>query len=179
MSEATVIKPLHKALVIKDLPRKDRTDTGIFLPPSTTLPLSKAIVIGVGDNSSDLIKKGGEVIYRTGSGSEVTSNGEDYLLIAEINCVAVIVDNVAIPLHTGIIIKELPKDEKTATGVIIPLSVNTKLSNAKVISFGEKCQNGIIKKGDTIRFITGSGTEIISNDETFLLIDEGNCVAVV
>jgi chaperonin GroES len=83
------------------------------------------------------------------------------------------------PLHKALIIKELPKEEKTATGLYIPDSVTTPLSRASIICIGEKCESKLIKAGDTILFRTGTGSPIVSNDETFLLIDEGNCVAVV
>ena len=92
------LKPLGNKLVVKKLEAKDQTEGGIYLPSGSQEKPLEGLVIAVGPGSmndkgerqSMDIKEGDLVIYSKYSGTEVKFSGEDLLVIAEADVLAVV-----------------------------------------------------------------------------------------
>ena len=93
------IRPLHdKILVERDEP-ETQTDAGIYLPESSTEKPTTATVLAVGDgtlneNTGERIpldvSKGDRIILSKWGGTEITLDGDDYLMISASDVLAVI-----------------------------------------------------------------------------------------
>ena len=92
------IKPLGDRLVVKQLPSEEVTKSGIVLPDTAKEKPQQAEVIAVGpgrilDNGQRQpmdIKAGDKVLYSKYAGNEVKLDGEEYLILREIDVLAVI-----------------------------------------------------------------------------------------
>ena len=92
------LKPLGDRLVIKRLEAQDRTKSGLVLPDTAKEKPQEGKVIAVGtgrllDNGSTKaleVKSGDRVLYGKYSGSEVTLEGEEYLILREEDVLAVV-----------------------------------------------------------------------------------------
>ena len=92
------IKPLGDRLVVKQLPSEEVTKSGIVLPDTAKEKPQQAEVIAVGpgrilDNGQRQpmdIKVGDKVLYSKYAGNEVKLDGEEYLILREIDVLAVI-----------------------------------------------------------------------------------------
>ena len=85
------IKPLHDRVVIKRVEEETTTASGIVLPGSATEKPSEGKVVAIGsgkvlDNGSlheMHVKVGDHVLFTKYSGSEVTVDGEDLIVMRE------------------------------------------------------------------------------------------------
>lgn len=59
------------------------------------------------------------------------------------------------PVGSKILVLPDPKKEKTASGIIIPSSINSPLETGKVIAVSDKTT--IVKAGDTVLYPPGAG----------------------
>ena len=92
------IRPLHDKVLIKRLDLSETTEGGIIIPDTAAEKPQQAEVVAVGRGkileNGDVIpldvKKGDRVIFGKYSGSEVSLNGEDYLILSESEILAVI-----------------------------------------------------------------------------------------
>lgn len=92
------IKPLGDRLVVKQLPSEEVTKSGIVLPDTAKEKPQQAEVIAVGpgrvlDNGQRQpmdVKAGDKVLYSKYAGNEVKLDGEEYLILREIDVLAVI-----------------------------------------------------------------------------------------
>ena len=92
------LKPLGDRLVIKRLEAQDKTKSGLVLPDTAKEKPQEGKVIAVGtgrllDNGSTKtleIKSGDRVLYGKYSGTEVTLEGEEYLILREEDVLAVV-----------------------------------------------------------------------------------------
>ncbi len=91
-----------------------------------------------------------------------------------------------VPLADRVLVSLPPREEKTASGIIIPDTVNEEQKESKegeVIAVGKgKYDDGIlvpmqVKKGDTILFQWGDKIEI--DDTEYYVVSESNILAVV
>ena len=85
------------------------------------------------------------------------------------------------PLHDRVIIKPSPAEEKTAGGIIIPDTAKEKPQRGTVIAAGpgKKDEPVSVKKGDTVLYGKYSGTEIRIDGQDFLILREGDILAIV
>jgi chaperonin GroES len=87
-----------------------------------------------------------------------------------------------IPLGNRVLVRPLPKREKTTGGLIIPVSINKELEEAEVIKTGEAVIN--VKPGDVIIYQSRSGTPILIEDVTYKFLigpsttDTGEIIAI-
>lgn len=90
------------------------------------------------------------------------------------------------PLGDRVLISLPPREEKTASGIIIPDTVsdeNKDSKEGKVIAVGPgKYDNGVlvpmqVKEGDTVLFQWGDKVEI--DDIEYYVISESNILAIV
>ena len=89
------------------------------------------------------------------------------------------------PLHDRILIKRIEKDEKTASGIIIPDTAKEKPIEGSVVAVGAglRTDEGKIlpldvKVGDIVVFGKWSGTEIKVDGEDYLVMKESDVIGV-
>jgi chaperonin GroES len=92
------IKPLADRVVVKPAPAEEKTASGIIIPDTAKeKPMQGEIVAaGKGKTTDDgkfvamELKVGDKVLYGKYSGTEVTIEGEDYLIMRESDVYAII-----------------------------------------------------------------------------------------
>jgi chaperonin GroES len=92
------ITPLHDRIVVEAAPREEKTASGIFLPDNSQEKPQRGKVLAVGPgkrlDSGQLapidVKPGDTVLYGKYSGTEVTVDGEDYIILRADDVLAVI-----------------------------------------------------------------------------------------
>ncbi len=96
---ATNIKPLHDRVIIKRIEdNTDKTAGGLYIPDSAKEKPQEGEVIAVGegkykeDGSRQTldVKKGDRVLFGKYSGSEITLDGEEFLMMREDEILGVI-----------------------------------------------------------------------------------------
>ena len=83
-----MIKPLHKFVLIKKEEKENRTASGIVLSTEKKEVPSIASVIAVGDECTSSLKENDRVIYKEYSGTKVTVDDQDYIVIDEKDIIA-------------------------------------------------------------------------------------------
>ena len=89
-------KPLSDRIVVKPEPAEEKTASGIILPDTAQEKPQMGTVMAVGpgkaSDSGDLIsmalKKGDKVLYGKYSGTEITVDGDDVLIMRESDILA-------------------------------------------------------------------------------------------
>jgi len=92
------IVPLNDKIVVKRLEAEDRTAGGIVLPDTAKEKPKQGRVISLGDGklldtgkrASFQVKEGDRVLFTSYSGSEVTVDGQEYLIMTEEDILAVV-----------------------------------------------------------------------------------------
>lgn len=70
-----------------------------------------------------------------------------------------------IPLGNQVLVKPLPKQEKTSGGLIIPVVINKELEEGEVIAIAEAVIN--VNVGDKILYPTRAGTPHFHEDVNY------------
>ena len=91
------IKPLSDRVVIEPLEADDKTSGGIYLPDTAKEKpqIGKIVAVGPGKtaDTGELIKPevkvGDKVLYGKYSGTDVTVDGKDYLIVRESDILAI------------------------------------------------------------------------------------------
>jgi len=92
------VKPLADRVIVKPLEAEQKTAGGIIIPDNAKEKPQKGEVVAVGpgkisDSGQKLameVKKGDKVLYGKYSGSEVTVDGIEYMIMRESDILAVI-----------------------------------------------------------------------------------------
>jgi chaperonin GroES len=92
------IKPLADRILVKPAPAEERTASGIIIPDTAKeKPMQGEVVaVGKGRISDDgkvsplELKVGNKILYGKYSGTEVTVDGEEYLIMRESDVYAII-----------------------------------------------------------------------------------------
>ena len=92
------LKPLADRVVVEPAPAEDKSAGGIILPDTAQEKPQQGTVVAVGSgkvsDSGSLVemavKKGDTVLYGKYSGSEVTFDGVDYVIMRESDILAVL-----------------------------------------------------------------------------------------
>jgi chaperonin GroES len=92
------LKPLADRVVVEPAPAEDKSAGGIILPDTAQDKPQQGTVVAVGSgkvsDSGNLVemtvKKGDKVLYGKYSGSEVTFDGVDYVIMRESDILAVL-----------------------------------------------------------------------------------------
>jgi chaperonin GroES len=86
----TSIQPLGDRVVVKPKPQDDKTEGGLYIPDSAKEKPQRGTVTSVGPgrvengNKIDMtVEEGSEVLYGKYAGTEVTLDGEEYLIMRE------------------------------------------------------------------------------------------------
>ena len=92
------IKPLADRVVIKPAPAEEKTKGGIILPDTAKEKpvVGEIVAVGPGNIADDgkkismELKVGDKVLYGKYSGTEVTVEGEEYLIMREADIFAIV-----------------------------------------------------------------------------------------
>ena len=96
-----MLKPLGDRVVIRVLEQEEKTVGGIYLPDTAHKDkpqTGKVIAVGTGrllDNGTRVpseVKAGDVVVFAKYSGSEVTLDGKDYIILRDSDILAVVED---------------------------------------------------------------------------------------
>lgn len=88
---ATKIKPLHDRVIVRRIEESDKTAGGLYIPDSAKEKPQEGEVIAAGegkykDNGERQtldVKEGDRILFGKYSGSEITIDGEDFLIMRE------------------------------------------------------------------------------------------------
>ena len=90
------------------------------------------------------------------------------------------------PLGDRVVVRPDPKEERTRGGIIIPDTAKEKPQEGTVtaVGSGRLLDNGgrsamELHEGDHVLFTKYGGTEIILDDETYLVLRESDVLAVL
>jgi chaperonin GroES len=90
------------------------------------------------------------------------------------------------PLGDRVVVKPKPKDEMTSSGIVLPDTASEKPQEGSVLSVGRGrvLDNGTrvemeVTAGDTVLFARYGGTEIKLEGEDYLVIREGDLLAIL
>ncbi|MFC4075282.1 co-chaperone GroES [Salinithrix halophila] len=89
------------------------------------------------------------------------------------------------PLGDRVVLKAIEKEEKTASGIVLPETAKEKPQEGKVIAVGSgRYENGQkvgleVNEGDRVIFSKYAGTEVKVGEEEFLILRESDILAVV
>ena len=92
------LKPLADRVVVEPAPAEDKSAGGIILPDTAQEKPQQGTVVAVGSGKvidygclvEMTVKKGDKVLYGKYSGSEVTFDGVDYVIMRESDILAVL-----------------------------------------------------------------------------------------
>ena len=90
------------------------------------------------------------------------------------------------PLGDRVVVEPLEKEERTASGIILPETAKEKPQEGEIIAVGPgrrdddgKLVPMDVKKGDTVLYAKYAGTEVKSDGEELLIVRESDVLAVV
>jgi chaperonin GroES len=94
------IRPLHDRVLVQRVPSEEKTSSGLIIPASAKEKPLEAIVRAVGpgkraDNGELVpmdVAEGDRVLFGKYSGSEISLNGEEHLILREDEILAVITE---------------------------------------------------------------------------------------
>ncbi len=92
-----MLKPLHDYVVLEKIKEEEKTQSGIILTKEPKDQPSRGIVVSVGPGKTENgtlipveLKEGQKVIYKKYSGTEITEDKKDYLLIKAEDILAIV-----------------------------------------------------------------------------------------
>jgi chaperonin GroES len=93
------IQPLGDRVVVRPKPAEEKTDSGLYIPDSAQEKPQKGTVVAIGPGRVEdgtkidlTVSEGDQVLYGKYSGTEVTLDGDDYLIMRETDIFGIIED---------------------------------------------------------------------------------------
>lgn len=93
MATTLNITPLHDRVIVKPAPAEEKSAGGIIIPDTAKEKPQKGEVIAAGPGKKDeptTVKVGDTVLYGKYSGTEISIEGQDYLIMRESDILAVV-----------------------------------------------------------------------------------------
>lgn len=87
------VKPLSDRVLVEPAAAEEKTAGGIIIPDTAKEKPQKGLVVAVGEGKKDeplTVKVGDNVLYGKYSGTEISVDGKDYLIMRESDIYAVI-----------------------------------------------------------------------------------------
>lgn len=87
------VKPLSDRVLIKANPAEEKTAGGLIIPDTAKEKPLAGKVVAVGPGTTEVkmeVKVGDEVLYGKYAGTEVSVDGEDYLIMRQSDILAII-----------------------------------------------------------------------------------------
>ena len=95
----SVFKPLGDRVAVKPLPAEEKTAGGLYVPDTAKEKPQRGTVVAVGEGRVEngeriqmSVKEGDAVLYGKFSGTEITLDGEDLLIMKESDLLGLIED---------------------------------------------------------------------------------------
>ena len=96
----TMIKPLSDRVVVRAEEPEEKTSSGLYIPDSAKEKPQRGTVVSVGpgkvENGTKIemsVKEGDTVLYGKYSGTEITLDNEEYLIMRESDILGIIDEN--------------------------------------------------------------------------------------
>jgi len=93
----TKIKPLSDRVLVKPEPAEEKTSSGIIIPDTAKEKPQEGTVVAAGPgkvengNKIDMsVKEGDKVLYGKYSGTEITLDGDEYLIMRETDILGIV-----------------------------------------------------------------------------------------
>lgn len=93
MANKVNITPLHDRVIVKPAAAEEKTAGGIIIPDTAKEKPQRGIIIAAGPGKKDepmSVKNGDTVLYGKYAGTEISLEGDDYLIMRESDILAVI-----------------------------------------------------------------------------------------
>ena len=93
MSKKISIKPLADRVVVQVAPAETKTASGIIIPDTAKEKPQQGLIVAVGGGKKDepmTVKVGDRVLYGKYSGTEISVEGQDYLIMRESDILAIV-----------------------------------------------------------------------------------------
>ena len=93
MAKKVNITPLHDRVIVKSAPAEAKTAGCIIIPDTAKEKPQRGTVLAAGPGKKDepmTVKTGDTILYGKYAGTEITLDGEDYLIMRESDILAVI-----------------------------------------------------------------------------------------
>jgi chaperonin GroES len=89
--------------------------------------------------------------------------------------------NLGTPTKDRVLVEPAPAEEKTAGGIIIPDTAKEKPQKGKVmaVGHGKKDEPMTVKVGDTVLYGKYSGTEVVIEGKSYLIMREDDIYMVI
>ena len=92
------VKPMEDRILLKPMEAEQKTAGGIIIPDNAKEKPQKGEVVAVGPGKTNdkgqkiemTLKKGDKVLYGKYSGTEITIEGQEYLIVRESDVLAII-----------------------------------------------------------------------------------------
>ena len=87
------VRPLADRVLVEAAPAEQKTSGGIIIPDTAKEKPQKGKIVAVGNGKPDepiTVKKGDNVLYGKYSGTQITINGTDYLIMKESDIFAIV-----------------------------------------------------------------------------------------
>ncbi len=87
------ITPLHDRVIVRSAPAEEKTAGGIIIPDTAKEKPQRGTVVAAGPGKKDepmTVKAGDTVLYGKYAGTEISLEGNDYLIMRESDILAVI-----------------------------------------------------------------------------------------
>jgi chaperonin GroES len=92
------VKPMEDRVILKSMEAQEKTAGGIYIPDNAKEKPQKGEIVAVGPGKANdkgqrnemTLKVGDKVLYGKYAGTEVTIDGEEYLIVRESDVLAVI-----------------------------------------------------------------------------------------
>ncbi|MGY6559922.1 MAG: co-chaperone GroES [Nitritalea sp.] len=87
------IKPLADRVLVEPAAAEEKTASGLFIPDTAKEKPQKGTVVAIGNGKKDeplTVKVGDTVLYGKYSGTELSFDGQDYLIMREADILAII-----------------------------------------------------------------------------------------
>lgn len=93
MAKKLSVTPLHDRVIVKAAAAEEKTAGGIIIPDTAKEKPQRGVIIAAGTGKKDepmTVKAGDNVLYGKYAGTEITIEGEDYLIMRESDLLAIV-----------------------------------------------------------------------------------------
>ncbi len=93
MAKKLNITPLHDRVVVQPAPAEEKTAGGIIIPDTAKEKPQRGTVVAAGPGKKDepvTVKVGDNVLYGKYAGTELSLDGNDYLIMRESDILAIV-----------------------------------------------------------------------------------------
>jgi chaperonin GroES len=82
------------------------------------------------------------------------------------------------PIGERALVKPVEREEKTASGIVLPETAKDKPQTARIIAIGD-LEDGEVSEGNLVVFAKYSGTGITLDGEDYLILDADDLLGIV